>query len=49
MSERERIVNVHQGHTSAVVDIDYAPTGKEFCTGSYDKSIRIFRVDEVSY
>ncbi|XP_031834379.1 DDB1- and CUL4-associated factor 13 [Nomia melanderi] len=34
--------NVHMDHVDAVIDVDYAPTGKEFVTGSYDKSIRIF-------
>ena len=29
-------------HTSAVIDIKYSPTGKEFVTGSYDKTLRIF-------
>lgn len=29
-------------HVSAVIDIDYSPTGREFVTGSYDKTIRIF-------
>ncbi|KAL9243794.1 hypothetical protein vseg_017640 [Gypsophila vaccaria] len=33
---------VHQDHVSAVMDIDYSPTGREFVTGSYDRSIRIF-------
>lgn len=27
------------------MDIDYSPTGKEFVTGSYDKTIRIFPLD----
>lgn len=27
------------------MDVDYAPTGKEFVSGSYDKTIRIFPVD----
>jgi len=27
------------------MDIDYSPTGQEFATGSYDRSIRIFKVD----
>ena len=27
---------------SAVLDVDYSPTGKEFVSGSYDKSLRIF-------
>lgn len=29
-------------HVAAVIDIDYSPTGREFVTGSYDKTIRIF-------
>jgi WD repeat and SOF domain-containing protein 1 len=28
------------------MDIDYAPTGKEFVSGSWDKTVRIFPVDE---
>lgn len=28
------------------LDVDYSPTGKEFVTGSYDKTLRIFPVDE---
>ncbi|KZC13401.1 PREDICTED: DDB1- and CUL4-associated factor 13 [Dufourea novaeangliae] len=39
-------VNVHKDHVEAVVDVDYAPTGKEFVTGSYDKSIRVFEVNK---
>ncbi|XP_031383600.1 DDB1- and CUL4-associated factor 13 [Punica granatum] len=34
--------NVHQDHVSAVLDIDYSPTGREFVTGSYDRTVRIF-------
>lgn len=34
--------NVHMDHTEAVMDVDYSPTGREFVTGSYDKSLRIF-------
>ncbi|CAJ2675648.1 unnamed protein product [Trifolium pratense] len=33
---------VHEDHVSAVMDIDYSPTGREFVTGAYDKSLRIF-------
>lgn len=39
-------VNVHMDHVEAVMDVDYSPTGKEFVTGSYDKSIRIFEVNK---
>lgn len=35
---------VHKDHTAAVIDVDYSPTGKEFVSGSYDKSLRIFDV-----
>lgn len=38
---------IHKGHISAVIDVDYAPTGKEFVTGGYDKSVRIFEADSV--
>ncbi|KIY94371.1 WD repeat and SOF domain-containing protein 1 [Monoraphidium neglectum] len=27
---------------SAVIDVDYSPTGREFVAGSYDRSVRIF-------
>ncbi|KAJ9584143.1 hypothetical protein L9F63_021508 [Diploptera punctata] len=33
---------VHMDHISAVTAVDYSPTGREFVSGSYDKSIRIF-------
>jgi len=32
---------------AAVTCIDYAPTGLEFVTGSYDKTIRIFESHQV--
>ncbi|XP_066259161.1 DDB1- and CUL4-associated factor 13 [Euwallacea similis] len=37
--------NVHMDHVEAVTFVDYAPTGKEFVSGSYDKTIRIFPTD----
>lgn len=39
-------VNVHMNHISAVLDVDYSPTGKSFVSGSYDKTIRIFEVNK---
>lgn len=42
----QRPLNIHMDHISAVMDVDYAPTGKEFVTGSYDKTLRIFPVDK---
>nr|XP_057909515.1 DDB1- and CUL4-associated factor 13 [Doryrhamphus excisus] len=38
-------VTVHLDHVSAVLDVDYSPTGKEFVSASFDKSIRIFPKD----
>lgn len=33
-------------HTSAVDAVDYSPTGREFVSGSHDKSIRIYEVNK---
>jgi len=42
MRKMKQALNVHKDHVSAVLDIDYSPTGKEFVSGGYDKSTRIF-------
>jgi WD repeat and SOF domain-containing protein 1 len=42
----QRPFNIHKDHVAAVIDVDYAPTGKEFVSGSYDKTIRIFPADK---
>ena len=34
--------NVHSDHVSAVMDVDYCPSGREFVSASYDKTIRIY-------
>ncbi|XP_008546536.1 DDB1- and CUL4-associated factor 13 [Microplitis demolitor] len=39
-------INVHMDHTSAVDAVDYSPTGREFVSGSHDKSIRIYEVNK---
>lgn len=39
-------VNVHKDHVEAVIDVDYSPTGREFVSGSYDKSIRVFETNK---
>eukprot|EP00879_Flechtneria_rotunda_P030436 GHRR01033068.1.p2 GENE.GHRR01033068.1~~GHRR01033068.1.p2 ORF type:complete len:210 (+),score=83.19 GHRR01033068.1:1145-1774(+) len=33
---------VHKDFVSAVMDVDYSPTGREFVAGSYDRTVRIF-------
>mmetsp|Transcript_24553 Transcript_24553/g.17270 ORF Transcript_24553/g.17270 Transcript_24553/m.17270 type:complete len:194 (+) Transcript_24553:741-1322(+) len=42
MRKLEEPKMIHKDHLSAVLDIDFAPTGKEFATASFDKTIRIF-------
>ena len=33
---------VHKDHVSAVISVDYAPTGKEFVSGAYDRTVRLW-------
>jgi len=33
---------VHEDFVSAVMDVDYSPTGREFVAGSYDRTVRVF-------
>jgi WD repeat and SOF domain-containing protein 1 len=42
MRKLQRALLVHKDHVSAVMDISYSPTGREFVSGSYDRTIRIF-------
>ena len=46
MRNLDKIRMIHKDHILAVLDIDYSPTGKEFVTGSFDRTVRIFRNDE---
>lgn len=45
MRRLDKAMNVHMDHVMAVLDVDYSPTGKEFVSGSFDKTIRIFAGD----
>ncbi|KDD74429.1 hypothetical protein H632_c1321p1 [Helicosporidium sp. ATCC 50920] len=36
---------VHEDFVSAVTDVDFSPTGREFVAGGYDRTLRIFAVD----
>merc|ERR1712232_669144 len=40
-----RPTKIYKGHTSAVLDVSFNPTGREFVTASYDKTLRIFPTD----
>lgn len=45
MRQLNQPVKVHMDHVSAVLDVDFSPTGKEFVSASFDKTIRIFPKD----
>ena len=42
MRNLDRATCVHKDHVSAIMDIDFSPTGREFVTASYDRTVRIF-------
>jgi WD repeat and SOF domain-containing protein 1 len=42
----DHAVQIHSDHVAAVICLDYAPTGREIVTGSYDRTIRIFPTQE---
>lgn len=42
MRKLDQAKMIHKDHIQAVLDIDFAPTGREFVTASFDKTIRIF-------
>jgi WD repeat and SOF domain-containing protein 1 len=46
MRKLDKIKMIHKDHILAVLDLDYSPTGKEFVTGSFDKTVRIFDITD---
>lgn len=46
MRKLGRALNILKDHVAAVMDVDYSPTGEELVTGSYDRTIRIFKTRE---
>ena len=45
MRKPDQAKMIHKDHISAVLDIDFAPTGREFVSASFDKTIRIFPIN----
>lgn len=43
MRRMDSPTNIYKDHVSAVMDIDFSPTGKELVTASYDRTIRIWK------
>lgn len=46
MRRMDQPLQVHMDHVGAVISLDYAPTGKEFVSASYDKTLRIFSTNQ---
>lgn len=44
IAPRSHVLLTHQRAALRSMDVAYSPTGKEFVTGSYDRTIRIFPV-----
>lgn len=45
MRRMDRAKIIHKDHIGAVMDLDYASTGRSFVTGSFDRTVRIFDFD----
>ena len=45
MRSLSKALMIHKDHVSAVMSVAYSPTGKEFVTGGYDRTVRIFRAN----
>ncbi|GKY91586.1 hypothetical protein MPSEU_000130500 [Mayamaea pseudoterrestris] len=45
MRKLDAPTRIYKGHTSAVMAVSWSPTGREFCSGSYDRTVRIFAVN----
>ncbi|QIW96038.1 hypothetical protein AMS68_001556 [Peltaster fructicola] len=41
-----RALNILKDHVSAVMDIDWSPTGEELVSASYDRSVRLWKRNE---
>ena len=46
MRRFDRATMVHKDHVSAVMDVSFSPTGREFVTGSYDRTVRVFKYNQ---
>lgn len=45
MRNLSKALMIHKDHVSAVMDVAFSPTGREFVSASYDRTVRIFNVD----
>jgi WD repeat and SOF domain-containing protein 1 len=47
MRKLDHAICVHKDHVSAVLAVDYSPTGRQFVSGSYDRTVRIWNASEL--
>ena len=45
MRNLEKALMIHKDHVSAVMDVAFSPTGREFVSGSYDRTVRLFKAN----
>ena len=43
MRKIDKAMMIHKDHVSAVMDVAFSPTGREFVSGSYDRTLRMFK------
>lgn len=46
MRKLTEAAKIHKDHMNSVTSISYSPTGREFASGSFDKTVRIFDIRE---
>ena len=46
MRKTDKALMVHKDHVAAVMDVAFSPTGREFVSGGYDRSLRLFKTNE---
>lgn len=45
MRNLDKTLMIHKDHISAVMDVAFSPTGREFVSAGYDRTIRIFNIN----
>ena len=46
MRKLDKALLIHKDHVSAVMDVAFSPTGREFVSGGYDRTLRLFKCSE---